>query len=215
VCTGSVTHTCPIFRKDTGLDREGIGTPGSLGASAERRLGSWLSLFLGMLSLPQGGQGVSGSREVQTSGAGFTGYWPELLEHVFEDKAAFGSLEGIHKLLQRKGPWLTSSPTSSEVHFNARENIMKVLNMVHLDCIQEVQKSFISYLELTCHLSFQELIARFLSRLTESDLTHLSLCPNISQLKGLDLSGVTLTNFSPELLQVLLEKVATVLQDWT
>ncbi|XP_007104888.2 PRAME family member 15-like [Physeter macrocephalus] len=49
--------------------------------------------------------------------------------------------------------------------------------------------------------------------LTESDLTHLSQCPNIRQLKGLDLSGVTLTNFSPELLQVLLEKVAATLQE--
>ncbi|XP_059935867.1 PRAME family member 4-like [Mesoplodon densirostris] len=50
-------------------------------------------------------------------------------------------------------------------------------------------------------------------QLTESDVTHLSQCPNISQLKGLDLSGVTLTNFSPELLQVLLEKVAATLQE--
>ncbi|XP_010956085.3 PRAME family member 15-like [Camelus bactrianus] len=50
-------------------------------------------------------------------------------------------------------------------------------------------------------------------QLSESDLTHLSWCPNISQLKGLDLSGVTLTDFSPELLQVLLEKVAVTLQE--
>ncbi|XP_029082885.1 PRAME family member 8-like [Monodon monoceros] len=48
---------------------------------------------------------------------------------------------------------------------------------------------------------------------TESDVTHLSQCPNISQLKGLDLSGVTLTYFSPELLQVLLEKVTATLQE--
>ena len=49
--------------------------------------------------------------------------------------------------------------------------------------------------------------------LTESNLTHLSQCPNIYQLKGLNLSGVTLTNFSPELLQVLLEKVAGSLEE--
>ena len=49
--------------------------------------------------------------------------------------------------------------------------------------------------------------------LTESDLTHLSQCPSISQLKGLDLSGVTLTNFSPDILQGLLEKVASTLQE--
>uniref|UniRef100_A0A8C3WDU2 Uncharacterized protein n=1 Tax=Catagonus wagneri TaxID=51154 RepID=A0A8C3WDU2_9CETA len=49
--------------------------------------------------------------------------------------------------------------------------------------------------------------------LRESDLIHLSQCSNISQLKGLDLSGVVLTTFSPELLQGLLEKVAATLQE--
>ncbi|XP_040118742.1 PRAME family member 27-like [Oryx dammah] len=49
--------------------------------------------------------------------------------------------------------------------------------------------------------------------LTNSDLTHLSQCPNISQLKGLNLSGVTLTYSSPELLPGLLEKVAATLQE--
>ncbi|XP_059751041.1 PRAME family member 4-like [Balaenoptera ricei] len=50
-------------------------------------------------------------------------------------------------------------------------------------------------------------------QLTESDWIHLSQCPNISQLKGLDLRGVRLTDFSPELLHVLLEKVADTLQE--
>ena len=49
--------------------------------------------------------------------------------------------------------------------------------------------------------------------LSDSDLSHLSQCPNISQLKSLDLSGVTLTYSSPELLPVLLEKVAATLQE--
>ncbi|KAB0344093.1 hypothetical protein FD754_021019 [Muntiacus muntjak] len=49
--------------------------------------------------------------------------------------------------------------------------------------------------------------------LTESDLTNLSQCRNICQLKGLNLNGVTLTNFHPELLQVLLEKVAGTLEE--
>ena len=44
-------------------------------------------------------------------------------------------------------------------------------------------------------------------------MTHLSQSPDISQLKSLDLSGVTMTDFRPELLQVLLEKVAATLQD--
>uniref|UniRef100_A0A8C9CAI8 PRAME family member 12-like n=1 Tax=Phocoena sinus TaxID=42100 RepID=A0A8C9CAI8_PHOSS len=147
------------------------------------------------------------------------------------------------------------------------ENIMKVLSMVQLDCIQEVQvnctwhlstlavfapllgqmgnvqrlllsnihilnlglgKSVVSLLEVNFHLSFQDLIALFLPRclttpldnlaithclLSDSDLSHLSQCPNISQLKGLDLSGITLTYSSPELLPVLLEKVAATLQE--
>ncbi|XP_044798465.2 PRAME family member 9/15-like [Bubalus bubalis] len=49
--------------------------------------------------------------------------------------------------------------------------------------------------------------------LTESDLTHVSQSPDISQLKSLDLSRVTMTDFRPELLQVLLEKVAATLQE--
>ena len=44
--------------------------------------------------------------------------------------------------------------------------------------------------------------------LTESDLTHLSQCLSIIQLKGLDLSGVVVTNFRPAIFQILLEKVA-------
>ena len=50
-------------------------------------------------------------------------------------------------------------------------------------------------------------------RLTESDLTHLSQCPDILQLKGLDLSGVTMINFSPEILHILPEQVAATLQE--
>nr|XP_020731252.1 PRAME family member 12-like [Odocoileus virginianus texanus] len=49
--------------------------------------------------------------------------------------------------------------------------------------------------------------------LTESDLTHLCQSPDISQPKSLDLSGVTMTDFRPELLQVLLEKVAATMQE--
>jgi hypothetical protein len=49
--------------------------------------------------------------------------------------------------------------------------------------------------------------------LLESDLMHLSQCPNIGQLINLDLSGVSLNNVSPEPLQVLLEKTSATLQD--
>ncbi|KAM9705915.1 PRAME family member 8-like [Dama dama] len=50
-------------------------------------------------------------------------------------------------------------------------------------------------------------------QLTESDLTHLSQCPEICQLRGLNLSGVTLTNFHPKLIQGLLEKVADTVEE--
>ncbi|XP_007104890.1 PRAME family member 12-like [Physeter macrocephalus] len=160
------------------------------------------------------------------------------------------------------------------------ENIMTVLNMVQLDCIQEVQvnctwqlstlavfapllgqmgnvqrlllshihvsapeeqeeqhvvqitSQFLrlhhlrglhlespSYLEgcldqmLRCLMTRLDNLAITHCLLSDSDLTHLSQCPNISQLKGLDLSGVTLTYSSPELLPVLLEKVAATLQE--
>ena len=44
-------------------------------------------------------------------------------------------------------------------------------------------------------------------------MIHLSQCPNICQLKSLELNGVTLTDFNPELIQVLLEEVAATLQE--
>ena len=50
-------------------------------------------------------------------------------------------------------------------------------------------------------------------QLTESHLPHLSQSPNLHQLKGLDLSGVTIMDFSPEILHVLLEQVAATLQE--
>ncbi|KAG5202482.1 hypothetical protein JEQ12_003872 [Ovis aries] len=161
------------------------------------------------------------------------------------------------------------------------ENVMKVLNMVQLDCIQEVQVNWIWHLSTLAkfapllgqmsnvqrlllsriHMSAlekqeqQEQVVQFTSQflklyhlqdlyldspsflegcldqmlrflrtlldhlaitncqLTGSDLTHLSQCLNIRQLKGLDLSGVTMTDFSPEILRILLEQVAATLQE--
>ena len=49
--------------------------------------------------------------------------------------------------------------------------------------------------------------------LTDSDLTHLSQSQKVSQLKGLNLSGVTMFYSSPELLPALLQKVSTTLQE--
>ncbi|XP_065793226.1 PRAME family member 8-like [Muntiacus reevesi] len=155
------------------------------------------------------------------------------------------------------------------------ENIMKVLSVVQLDCIQDVEvnqnwhlSSLATFTPLLGQMSNvqrlilsvsedqeQHAVVQFTSQflklhhlqdlclvspfflsghldqmlrclvspldnlaithclLTESDLTHLSQCPSISQLKGLDLSGITMADFSPELLQVLLEQVADTLQE--
>ncbi|XP_036900945.1 PRAME family member 12-like [Sturnira hondurensis] len=48
--------------------------------------------------------------------------------------------------------------------------------------------------------------------LMELDVMHLSLCKSLHQLKHLDLSGVYLTEFNPELLYALLEEVTATLQ---
>ncbi|XP_061015776.1 melanoma antigen preferentially expressed in tumors-like [Dama dama] len=160
------------------------------------------------------------------------------------------------------------------------DNIMKVLSMVQLDCIQElhvnctwhlstlamiapllgqmsnVQKLFVShthlpdpeewneqhtvkitsqflrlhhlqdlhlesrlYLEgcldqmLRCLMNPLDNLSIIHCLLTDSDLTHLSQSPNISQLKSLNLSGATMTYSSPELLPSLLEKVSATLQE--
>uniref|UniRef100_A0A8D1WB91 Uncharacterized protein n=1 Tax=Sus scrofa TaxID=9823 RepID=A0A8D1WB91_PIG len=159
------------------------------------------------------------------------------------------------------------------------ENINKVLNMVELDCLQEVevsctwrlsilamfapllgqmtnlQRLVLSHVHVSTCEEQEQHVLQFTSQflrlhhlqdlymespfflkgcldqmlrclktpldnliithclLIESDLTHLSECLNISQLKGLDLSGIKLTNFNPQLLQVLLEKVVATLQE--
>ena len=89
-------------------------------------------------------------------------------------------------------------------------------------------RSLVSQLVINFHLSFQYLIPLFLPRylmtpldnleithclLTDSDLAHLSQSPNIRHLRGLDLSGVTMTRSSSELLPALLEKIASTLQE--
>ncbi|XP_021056776.1 PRAME family member 12 [Mus pahari] len=50
------------------------------------------------------------------------------------------------------------------------------------------------------------------SKMSESDLQSLSQCPGIRQLKHLNLSGVILTDLSPEPLRALLERVAATLK---
>uniref|UniRef100_A0A8C5ZZ76 PRAME nuclear receptor transcriptional regulator n=1 Tax=Marmota marmota marmota TaxID=9994 RepID=A0A8C5ZZ76_MARMA len=91
------------------------------------------------------------------------------------------------------------------------------LSLHHL---QELYLDSISFLKALIILFFPRSLKSPLETLSitncllsESDLTHLSQCPNISQLKDLGLSGVNLTCVSFEPLQVLLERTSTTLQD--
>ncbi|MXQ87683.1 hypothetical protein E5288_WYG017703 [Bos mutus] len=90
---------------------------------------------------------------------------------------------------------------------------------LRLDHLRDLHLESPSFLEgcldqmLRCLRSPLDSLSITKCRLTESDLTHVSQSPDISQLKSLDLSGVPMTDFRPELLQVLLEKVAATLQE--
>ncbi|CAI9179668.1 unnamed protein product [Rangifer tarandus platyrhynchus] len=184
------------------------------------------------------------------------------------------------KLVEPRDPFIHLCCKKLSMVSFPMDNIMKVLSMVQLDCIQElhvnctwhlstlamiaplldqmsnVQKLFVSHIHLPDPEEWNEqhivkITSQFLRLhhlhdlhlesplylegcldqmlrclmnpldnlsithclLTDSDLTHLSQSPNISQLKSLNLSGVTMTYSSPELLPALLEKVSATLQE--
>ncbi|CAN0570705.1 unnamed protein product [Rangifer tarandus platyrhynchus] len=200
------------------------------------------------------------------------------LPHVGPLQAVLEALDVL--LAQKRKSSIHLCCKKLEIVSMPMDNIVKVLSMVQLDCIQEVQVSctwnlptlatFAPFLGEMSHLQRLRLSHAHVSAfkkqehdhlvhvtsqfrrlghlrdlhlespsflegcldqmlrclktslynisitnclLTESDLTHLSQCRNICQLKGLNLNGVTLTNFHPELLQVLLEKVAGTLEE--
>ncbi|XP_045714714.1 PRAME family member 12-like [Phyllostomus hastatus] len=66
---------------------------------------------------------------------------------------------------------------------------------------------------LSCLQTRLELFSITDTLLTELDMMHLSRCPNLRQLTNLDLNGVCLTEFNPELLSTLLEKITATLED--
>uniref|UniRef100_A0A8D1F3Q2 Uncharacterized protein n=1 Tax=Sus scrofa TaxID=9823 RepID=A0A8D1F3Q2_PIG len=131
--------------------------------------------------------------------------------------------------------WQLSTLALHAPHLSKMRNVQRIfLSHVHVSPFEEQEttlalgKSFVSHLAFVSHLypNFPNLIV-FLPRclktplqslsithclLTEEDVMHLSQCPNICQLHGLDLSGVMLTEFNLEPLRVLLEKVAATLQ---
>uniref|UniRef100_A0A8C6CTQ7 PRAME family member 9/15 n=1 Tax=Moschus moschiferus TaxID=68415 RepID=A0A8C6CTQ7_MOSMO len=87
------------------------------------------------------------------------------------------------------------------------------LQDLHLESPSFLEGQLISWFLPRCLTTTLDNLSITNCQLTESDLTHLSQCPNICQLKCLELNGVTLMDFNPELLQVLLKKVAATLQE--
>uniref|UniRef100_A0A4W2DJQ0 Preferentially expressed antigen in melanoma n=1 Tax=Bos indicus x Bos taurus TaxID=30522 RepID=A0A4W2DJQ0_BOBOX len=90
------------------------------------------------------------------------------------------------------------------------------LNLPHL---QELYLDSISFLKgrlhrvLRCLKSPLETLWITNCQISESDLRYLSQCPSVGLLKHLCLSGLNLTNFSLEPLQVLIERTSATLQD--
>ncbi|XP_008052009.1 PRAME family member 12-like [Carlito syrichta] len=87
-----------------------------------------------------------------------------------------------------------------------------------LDYLQKLYMYTLSFLEghldqlLRCLKSSLETLLLTNCLLSEADLVHLSEWPKLHQLKELSMKGIVMTHFSPEPLQVLLEKVAATLQ---
>ncbi|XP_008065251.1 melanoma antigen preferentially expressed in tumors [Carlito syrichta] len=110
-----------------------------------------------------------------------------------------------------------SSYTSSEkeeqciTQFTSQFLSLNHLQVLYLDSISFLKGRLDQMLR--CLKSPLETLSLTNCLLSEADLIHLSQCSNVSQLNNLSLSGVTLTNISPEPLQVLLERNSTTLQD--
>ncbi|KAK2504287.1 hypothetical protein MC885_005962 [Smutsia gigantea] len=85
--------------------------------------------------------------------------------------------------------------------------------------LQELYLDSVSFLKdrldqmLRCLKTPLETLSLTSCMLSESDLMHLAHGLNVTKLKDLGLSGVNLTNISPEPLQVLIERASDTLQD--
>ncbi|XP_059740051.1 melanoma antigen preferentially expressed in tumors isoform X2 [Bos taurus] len=120
------------------------------------------------------------------------------------------SIRRILKLMQ-----LDSIQDLEEEHCVAQLTA-QFLNLPHL---QELYLDSISFLKgrlhrvLRCLKSPLETLWITNCQISESDLRYLSQCPSVGLLKHLCLSGLNLTNFSLEPLQVLIERTSATLQD--
>ncbi|XP_037671100.1 melanoma antigen preferentially expressed in tumors-like [Choloepus didactylus] len=89
----------------------------------------------------------------------------------------------------------------------------------HLQQLQVLHLNSVPFLEgrldqvLRCLKTPLETLSITNCLLLDSDLMHLSQCPNVGQLKDLSLSGVSLTNLNLGPLKILLERLTATLQD--
>ncbi|XP_003793401.2 PRAME family member 12-like [Otolemur garnettii] len=100
-----------------------------------------------------------------------------------------------------------------------KKHVLQMANaLLNLDRLQKLDLYSDAFLEghldqvLRCLKTPLETLSIIRCPLLESDLSHLSWCPTLTELKHLVLSKVRLTDFSPEPLQLLLERVAATLQ---
>uniref|UniRef100_A0A8C9AWG0 PRAME nuclear receptor transcriptional regulator n=2 Tax=Prolemur simus TaxID=1328070 RepID=A0A8C9AWG0_PROSS len=125
-----------------------------------------------------------------------------------------GRMSNLQRLLLSHIHMSSTSPEREEQHvtqFASQFHCLQHLQELYLDSISFL-KGHLGQM-LRCLSNPLETLSITNCRLAESDLTYLSQCPNISQLKDLGLSGVILTDISPEPLQVLLERTSATLQD--
>uniref|UniRef100_A0A4W2HG52 Melanoma antigen preferentially expressed in tumors-like n=1 Tax=Bos indicus x Bos taurus TaxID=30522 RepID=A0A4W2HG52_BOBOX len=131
--------------------------------------------------------------------------------------AMFAPLLGQMSNLQRL---LISHIHMPDPEEREEEHVVKITSQfLRLHCLRNLHLESPFYLEgcldqmLRCLMTPLDNLEITHCLLTDSDLTHLSQSPNISHLRGLDLSGVTMTYSSSELLPALLEKIASTLQE--
>ncbi|XP_058517001.1 PRAME family member 12-like [Ochotona princeps] len=94
-------------------------------------------------------------------------------------------------------------------HFSSKLAKLPHLRSLHMDSVDFLEDNLDQVLR--CLKSPLETLSVTACQLSEADVRYLSQCPKLSKLQHLHLSGVPLTDISPEPLRVLLEGVAATL----
>lgn len=126
-----------------------------------------------------------------------------------------GQMGNLHRFL------LSHVSPSSDTTLEQEEQCVSLVasQFLSLSCLQELYLDGVSILKgsldqiLRCLKTPLETLYITNCLYLERDLRHLSQHLNVSQLKGLSFSGLTLTNISSRSLQCLLERASPTLQD--